>query len=116
MDVLARALGFIGFRPVYRPAQIRPNYELLMEDALRRVRVSELQIKEATTIEDLDIGRSSLLAAWAEVQQLVRTVKRERGISVRPVSETEEMHRKLRDYMNQRTNTPPRRRAPITGE
>lgn len=111
MQMLYRALDLIGFKTSQGPLEVRPNYQLLMEDALRRVRLAELQIREATTLEDLDIGRSSLLAAWAEVQQMVRSAKRERGITLRPVSETEEMHRKLRDFMNHRSESAVRRRT-----
>lgn len=116
MHVFSRALELIGFRAPLGSVELHASYQLLMEDALRRVRLAELQIREATTVEDLDIGRSSLLAAWAEVQQLVRTAKRDRGIALRPVSETEEMHRKLRDYMNHRTETPHRKKASGSGK
>jgi hypothetical protein len=103
MEIIARTLDLFRPRTNRAPATVEEgDYRALMEDALRRIRLSELQIKEATTVEDLDIGRSTLLQAWAEVQQLVRTAKRDRGISVRPVAETEEMHRKLRDFMNHR--------------
>lgn len=79
-----------------------PSYHSMMRDALQRVAMAELQIKEAKTIEELDVGRSAMAAAWAEVQQLVRTAKRDRGIAVRPVAETEELHRQMRDHMNHR--------------
>ncbi len=116
MQVFSRALSLIGFKASQGPVEIRPNYQALMEDALRRVRVAELQIKEATAVEDLDIGRSALLAAWAEVQQLIRTAKRDRGISLRPVAETEEMHRKLRDYMYHPADSAPRRKTAGDGK
>lgn len=113
MDILYRALDAMGLRSQPGPTELRPNYPLLMKDALHRVRLAELQIREATTLEDLDIGRSSLLAAWAEVQQLVRTAKRERGIAVRPVAETEELHRNLRDRMNHRPENGVKRRSAV---
>jgi len=103
MEILGRTLDLFRPRTKRAPETAEAgDYRAMMDDALRRIRLSELQIKEAATVEDLDIGRSTLLQAWAEVQQLVRTAKRDRGISVRPVAETEEMHRKLRDYMNHR--------------
>jgi len=103
MEIINRTLDLFRPRTIRAPETTEArDYKSMMEDALRRIRLSELQIKEASTVEDLDIGRSTLLQAWAEVQQLVRTAKRDRGISVRPVAETEEMHRKLRDFMNRR--------------
>lgn len=82
--------------------EYRPNYQDLMANALKRVRTAELCIQEARTLEELDTARASMAAAWAEVQQLVRTAKRDRGIAVKPISETEELHRNLRDFMNHR--------------
>lgn len=99
VEMFSRARDLFRIRSQQEPSEVRPNYQALMEDALRRVRIAELQIREATTVEDLDIGRSQMMAAWAEVQQLIRTAKREQGIAVRPVSETEELYRNLREHM-----------------
>lgn len=104
MPLLNRALQLIGFRPTETKVNLDPNYRRLMDDALARVRLCELQIQEATTLEELDVGRCSLQAAMAEVAHLVRSAKRKWGISLRPIAETEEMHRKLRDFMAKRSD------------
>lgn len=113
MSVLNRALGALGIKPS-QAELARPDYQEMMRKALSRIRMAELQIQEATSLEELDIGRSSLQAGWAEVQQLVRTAKRDRGITVRPIAETEELHRNMRDYLNHRIEgdrNPARRRT-----
>jgi len=103
VQVFRRALGALGFQKETQDVQSeRPDYQQRMKDALSRIRMAELQIQEATSLEELDLGRSTLLAGWAEVQQLVRTAKRERGITLRPISETEELHRNMRDFLNHR--------------
>lgn len=111
MQLLNRALGLLGMQAAQSSPALVPDYRTLMNDALRRVRLAELQIKEATTIEDLDIGRSGLNAAWAEVQLLVRLAKRDQGIEMRSVAESEEIHRRLLDYMNHRARGEARRRT-----
>ncbi|HEY3364439.1 MAG TPA: hypothetical protein VGK74_05250 [Symbiobacteriaceae bacterium] len=102
MHVIQRALSRLGFGPVEQK-EYRPDYQHLMQSALLRVRTAELCIQEARSLEELDTARASMAAAWAEVQQLVRMAKRDRGIAVKPISETEEMHRNLRDFLNHRT-------------
>ena len=102
MQVIQRALARLGFGPA-ETKEYRPDYQYLMQSALSRVRTAELCIQEARSLEELDTARAAMAAAWAEVQQLVRTAKRDRGIAVKPISETEEMHRNLRDFMNHRT-------------
>lgn len=113
VQVLRRALGALGFKAAEVQSGHNPEYHDMMREALRRIRMAELQIQEATSLEELDLGRSSLMAGWAEVQQLVRTAKRDRGISLRPISETEELHRNMRDFLNHRVegerNNPRRR-------
>lgn len=108
MHVLHRALGALGFKPPERESEKRPDYALLMREALSRIRLAELQIQEATSLEELDIGRSSLVAAQAEVQQLIRSAKRERGIAVRPIAQNEEEYRNLIDFINHRSSSPDR--------
>jgi len=91
-----------------------PSDQELMQDVLRRIRTAELQLQEATSLEELDIARTTLQSAQAELQQLVRKSKRDRGIALRPIAETEEMHRNLRDFLNRRSDTlrlPARRRT-----
>ncbi len=66
-----------------------------MEEALRRVRIARLQITEATTIEELDIGKSNLQMAFAEVQRVVRLAKADAGLELRPVEEVEERYRRM---------------------
>lgn len=111
MDVISRSLGL--FRTRFR-GERGPSDQELMQDALRRVRTAELQLQEATSLEELDIARAALQSCHAELQQLIRTVKRDRGITLRPIAETEEMHRNLRDFLNRRSETlrtPMRRKA-----
>jgi hypothetical protein len=117
MQILRRTLGVLGFRVTSQeePKEHTSDYAILMRDALKRVRLAELQIQEATTLEELDVGRSEMLAGWAEVQQLVRQAKRERGIAVRPISETEELHRQLRDVLAHRDASGVLRRKTGTG-
>lgn len=103
MQLFRRALGALGIRKEAQAGpKERPDYQQMMRDALGRIRMAELQMQEATSLEELDLGRSAMLAGWAEIQQLVRTAKRERGITVRPISETEELHRNMRDFLNHR--------------
>jgi hypothetical protein len=114
MQILRRTLGALGFKvtPQEEPKEQEADYQTMMRAALSRVRLAELQIQEATTLEELDVGRSEMMAGWAEVQQLVRQAKRERGIAVRPISETEELHRQLRDILAHRdAGAIPRRRT-----
>lgn len=96
---MERALGAIRLRG---DAEAHPPYEEMMDDALRRVRLAELQIREARSVEELDIGRSTLQAAWAEVQSIIRTAKRDRGLTVRTIEETESMFQKMRDHFHHR--------------
>ncbi|HWI66043.1 MAG TPA: hypothetical protein VNT75_29795 [Symbiobacteriaceae bacterium] len=103
MQVFRRALGALGMgKPAPETPGDRNNYQQMMRETLVRIRLAELQIQEATSLEELDLGRSALLAGWAEVQQLIRTAKREKGITLRPISETEELHRNMRDFLNHR--------------
>jgi hypothetical protein len=75
--------------------------------------LGELHLREATTLEELDIGRSVLLSARAELQQLIRTAKRERGIALRPIAETEQTYQNMLKQMGYRVDDqqPKRRRA-----
>lgn len=102
MQVLRKAFEVLGFKQPEPEGPKKPDYPQLMRGALERIRMAELQIQEAVTLEDLDVGRSELLAAQAEVQQLVRGAKRERGIAVRPIAQNEEEYHKLVDFMNNR--------------
>lgn len=99
---MKRALGWVGYKEAREETIEHLSHAHMMAVTLQRMRLAELQIKEATTLEDLDIGRSALLACQAEIQQLIRAAKRERGITLRPIAETEEMHRNLRDFLNHR--------------
>ena len=99
MSIVERALGAMRFRG---ESESHPTYEEMMTEALRRVRLSELQIRESRSVEELDIGRSTLQAAWADVQSIVRTAKRDRGIPLRSVEETEGLFRQMRDHFHHR--------------
>lgn len=74
-------------------------YEAQLDEALERLRLAERLIQEASTLEDLDIGRTIFQSAKAEVSQLVRLAKQERGIALRPISEVEERYNKLLHQM-----------------
>lgn len=95
---LQRALALLGIRSE-RDRLEQPDYAQLLREALDRVRTAELLMREATTFEQLDVARSALSSAQAELQQLIRSAKREQGIALRPVMENEEMHRQMQDYM-----------------
>lgn len=74
-------------------------YEAQLDEALERLRLAERLIQEAGTLEDLDIGRTSFQSAKAEVSQLIRLAKKERGIALRPISEVEERFDQLMHQM-----------------
>jgi len=60
-----------------------------MKAALNRVETARQMMREARTLEELDLARSALQQAQAEVQHVIRTAKRERGVALRPIAETE---------------------------
>jgi hypothetical protein len=115
VQVLRRAIGMLGFG--YAPDNAKQlDYQALMREALRRIHLGELQLREATSLEELDIGRSVVLSARAEIQQLIRTAKRERGIAVRPIAETEQTYQNMLKQMGYRVDGPrPARRRTGTG-
>lgn len=98
MQMWERMLELIGVKaaPVEDEKAV---YQRRMRQALSRIRLAELQIQEATSLEELDIARSELQSGFAEVQQLVRSAKRDRGIALRTIAENEEIHRNLRQTM-----------------
>lgn len=96
VPVLQKALGFLGFRvsPLTRPL---PDYRSLMQSSLDRVDSARQMLREARTLEELDMARSSLQQAQAEVQHLIRAAKRDQGLTLRPIAETEQLYRRLWD-------------------
>lgn len=100
MRFLSRLLASVGLIPQPSEPEETRLYVAKMHEALERIRVAELQMREATSLEELDVGRSALKAAQAELVQLIRTVKRERGVAVRPVAECEEAHRQILDNLS----------------
>lgn len=98
MQVLHRALGLIGIR--YGRGSRQPDYQRMMYEALDRARGAEAMMREATTLEHFDLARSDLQAAHAQLQQVLRQAKRDRGMTLRPVAETEEIHRRMREFLN----------------
>lgn len=72
-------------------------YRARMQNALERMRLAEMQIAQAKELEELDMGRTALQQAFAEVQHLIRAAKRERGIPVRAVGDSEEIYRSVVD-------------------
>lgn len=105
MGVLTRMGEALRGRQVAGPldAQARlRQYRELMQAALERVRLAELQIAQATELDELDMGRTALQQAYAEVQHLIRAAKREQGIPVRGVGESEEIHQQVLDTIAKR--------------
>lgn len=114
MQMIRRALTLLRFVKAPPAENHSPNYQQLMRATLQRMRLAEIQLQEATSLEELDIARSAMQSCMAEVQQLIRSAKRDRGITVRPIAETEEMHRTMRDVMHNRAEgerPTPRRRT-----
>jgi hypothetical protein len=80
-----------------------------MQAALERLHLSSLQISEARTLEELDLGRAAQLSALAELQQVIRVAKRDRGIPLRSVAECEELHQNLISRFRQTRSAAPAR-------
>lgn len=99
MQVIQRALALIGLG-TSEAERRRSEFPRMMREALHRLEMAQHMLREAHSLEQLDLARSSFMQAQAEVQQVIRLAKRERGIALRPVSETEEMYRRMRDHMN----------------
>lgn len=102
MRLLRNAMSLLGLGG-RQENEGRTEHQRLMQSALNRIHMAELQLREATSLEELDIARSAILSGHAEVQQLIRTVKRDRGITVRSIAETEELFRNMREFINHRT-------------
>lgn len=99
MQVLYRALNFLGIRAGKGDSGL-PDYQESMRQALDRMAAAQRMIQEAVTLEQLDLARSDIAAAQAQLQQVIRQAKRDRGIALRPISETEEIHRRIRESIN----------------
>lgn len=113
MKWLHKALGIFGIRSSREREQ--PDYQALMRQALDRVDGAERMLREASTLEHLDLARSDLQAGRAQVQQVIRQAKRERGITLRSVTETEEIYRKMWEHMNAQEPERPTRKRGRTG-
>lgn len=87
MGVWQRLTRWMGSQEKRNP--LLAIYEAQLDEALERLRLAERLIQEAGTLEDLDIGRTILQSAQAEVSQLIRLAKKECGIALRPISEVE---------------------------
>lgn len=79
--------------------RVSSEYVARMRDALEKVRTAELQIAQAGTLEELDLGRSALQQARAEVQHIIRAAKREQGLPLRTISDCEDLHRQLQERL-----------------
>lgn len=97
MGIWQRLMQLFGAREERNP--LLEVYEAQMDEALERLRLSERLIQEASTLEDLDIGRTIFRSAQAEVSQLIRLAKKERGIPLRPISEIEERYDQMLHQM-----------------
>ncbi len=121
VPVLQRALGLLRFRAP-EPAVREPDHHALMKAALARVETAHQMLREARTLEELDVARSALQQAQAEVQHVIRTAKRERGVALRPIAETEQVYRALRERLKGRGSPsdaqgqPGRPDSPAAGE
>lgn len=110
MQIVRQLLAAVGMgQPL--PVDDTPDYTQMMNSALERMRLAEIQICEAGSLEELDCGRANLQSAQAEMVQLIRTAKKQRGMSLRPISECEEMHRRLVEHMTGQGTTSKRRSA-----
>lgn len=67
-----------------------------MQSALERVETARQMLREARSLEELDLARAALQQAQAEVQHVIRSAKRERGVALRPIAETERAYQNLR--------------------
>lgn len=105
-SVLQKALRILGFRAPKREYR-EPDHHALMKSALLRVENARLMFREARTLEELDLARSALQQAQAEVQHVIRLAKRERGITLQSVAETEQAYRRLWDRLKGGYSTPP---------
>lgn len=65
----------------------------LMRGAVHRLRMAELQLAEATTLEEIDGGTEAFQRAVAELETVVRLAKLQQGLQVRPAGEAEAMYR-----------------------
>lgn len=92
--MLQRALALLRFKAPETPPRA-PDHYALMKAALSRVETARQMMREARTLEELDLARSALQQAQAEVQHVIRTAKRERGVALRPIAETEKVYRTL---------------------
>lgn len=99
--LLPRMVGWITMRIGAQPAK-EPDYYVRMRAALDHIRMAELQLAQATSLEEFDLGRSALQQAHAEVQHIVRQAKRDLGLPLRPIQECEEMHRQMVESMYRR--------------
>lgn len=77
----------------------QPDYQRMMRAALDQMNTAERMVREADTLEQLEIARAALQQAQAEVQRVIRMAKRDRGIALRPIAETEALHKQLREYL-----------------
>nr|PZN73737.1 MAG: hypothetical protein DIU55_02280 [Bacillota bacterium] len=101
--MLQRALRLLRFRTP-EPAVPVPDHQALMKAALARVETARQMMREARTLEELDLARSALQQAQAEVQHVIRTAKREQGVALRPIAETEEVYRTLWERLKGRSS------------
>lgn len=93
MGVWQRLKQWMG--PKQKRNPLLAIYEAQLDEALERLRLAERLMQEASTLEDLDIGRTSFQSAQAEVSQLIRLAKKECGIALRPISEVEAKYDQL---------------------
>jgi hypothetical protein len=96
--VLQKALELLGFRVPVKECR-EPDHHSLMQSALQRVEIARQMMREARTLEELDLARSALQQAQAEVQHVIRLAKRDRGIALKPIAETEQAYQRLWDRL-----------------
>lgn len=72
-------------------AALREQLERLTE----QMELARRMLREAETVEELDLARSELQRAQAELQFLIRSAKAARGRPLLPVAVTEEIYQRL---------------------
>lgn len=91
------------------------EYQTMMRAALNRLRLAEVQLREAHSLEQLDLGRTAMQQALAEVQHLVRQAKADRGIPLRSIADTEAMYQRLLAHLKEKKPVRPNGSGPSPG-
>lgn len=100
--------GILERLGVRRSRVDREDHQTQVQEAIGRLRLAELELQQATSLEALDLARARIVAAQYELQQLIRAAKRERGITLRPIAEVEANYLRMLQLLFRRSEgTPP---------